>query len=53
MILVQVMSKEGSYLNQSLFQFKTGFGSGSVVHEYYDLEHKESGMNEDNIVLSI
>ena len=30
--------KEGSYLNQGLFLFKTRFGSGSVVHEDYDLD---------------
>ena len=30
--------KDGSILNQSLFRFKVNFGSGSVIHEYYDLD---------------
>ena len=28
----------GRVLNQGLYQFKSGFGGGGVVHEFYDLE---------------
>jgi hypothetical protein len=29
---------EGSLLNEGLYQFKSGFGSGEVVHEFYEIE---------------
>jgi len=29
--------REGQYLNAGLFQFKTEFGAGSVVHDFYEL----------------
>ena len=30
--------KEGKYLNMELYQFKSEFGSGGVVHEFYEID---------------
>ena len=34
--------KEGRYLNSGLYRFKTEFGAGGVVHEFYELSLKVS-----------
>ncbi|MFQ4141747.1 GNAT family N-acetyltransferase [Chlorogloeopsis sp. ULAP02] len=31
---------EGQYLNQGLYQFKTEFGGGGVVHDFYEVQLK-------------
>ena len=32
--------REGRYLNPGLYRFKTEFGAGGVVHEFYELPLK-------------
>jgi len=38
---------EGHYLNESLDEFKSMFGGRGVVHEFYEINLKPGGRNED------